>query len=105
MKMLSASRRSRWVSRLLIDLRFARFLRTCHLQRAASALGCSASLGRSPSVTKTRILAAAALAAVLPSSAIAQAAQAPKPVSRADYIRTLDARFNTMDTNHDGKVS
>ncbi|MFL6765917.1 MAG: EF-hand domain-containing protein [Sphingomicrobium sp.] len=56
-------------------------------------------------MTKTRILAAAALAAVLPSSAIAQAAQAPKPVSRADYIRTLDTRFNTIDTNHDAKLS
>jgi Ca2+-binding EF-hand superfamily protein len=34
-----------------------------------------------------------------------QAQQPAKPVSRADFIKTLDARFNAIDANHDGKIS
>jgi Ca2+-binding EF-hand superfamily protein len=37
------------------------------------------------------------------SAALAQAA--PKPVSRADFVKTIDGRFNALDTNHDGKVT
>ena len=37
--------------------------------------------------------------------ASAAAAQQGKPVARADYIKTVDTRFNAIDTNHDGKVS
>src|SRR5437868_15486956 len=39
MKMLSASSRSRWVSRLVIGEAFARLRTTCHLRRAARGLG------------------------------------------------------------------
>jgi Ca2+-binding EF-hand superfamily protein len=48
----------------------------------------------------------AALAAALltpPSALLAQAA--PKPVSRADYLKAVDNRFASVDTNHDGKLS
>ena len=48
--------------------------------------------------------AAAALLLVPASIALAQAA-APKPISRTDYVKSIDARFNAMDTNHDGVVS
>ena len=43
-------------------------------------------------------------AALLPLST-SQAQQPPKPVSRADYLKSVDVRFNNMDTNHDGKVT
>jgi Ca2+-binding EF-hand superfamily protein len=48
-------------------------------------------------------LASAAVLLVLGSAALAQAA--PKPVSRADFMKTLDGRFNAVDANHDGKIS
>jgi Ca2+-binding EF-hand superfamily protein len=35
----------------------------------------------------------------------ADAQSAPKPIARADYVKTLDTRFNTIDANHDGKIS
>jgi Ca2+-binding EF-hand superfamily protein len=38
-------------------------------------------------------------------AAVPAAAQVPKPISRADYMKTVDARFNNVDTNHDGKLS
>jgi hypothetical protein len=39
-------------------------------------------------------------------AAVANAqAQQPKPISRADYVKTVDARFNALDANHDGKVT
>jgi hypothetical protein len=44
-------------------------------------------------------------AAGLGSAAVAQGAQGPRPVARADYIKTIDARFNAMDTNHDKSLS
>ena len=50
-----------------------------------------------------RVLTLAA-AAILFTSGSALFAQA-KPVSRGEYINTLNGRFNTMDTNHDGSVS
>lgn len=46
----------------------------------------------------------AAAVLLLPSS-IVFAQAAPKPVSRVDYVKSVDARFNAMDTNHDGIVS
>ena len=52
-------------------------------------------------MTKFLILALAAV--TLGSAAAAQ--NAPKPISRADYTKIVSNRFNTMDTNHDGKVS
>jgi len=52
-------------------------------------------------VTRHLILACAAMA--LSSAAAAQTA--PKPISRADYVKTVDARFNVIDANHDGKVT
>jgi hypothetical protein len=32
-------------------------------------------------------------------------AQQQKPIARADYVRTVETRFNMLDTNHDGKIS
>jgi Ca2+-binding EF-hand superfamily protein len=47
-----------------------------------------------------------AFAAFLLAPASAASAQAgPRPISRADYVKTIDTRFAAMDTNHDGKVS
>ena len=51
----------------------------------------------------SKLLAAAV--AVVPLSAGAQGLQQPKPVSRTDFVKSIDARFNQMDTNHDGKVT
>lgn len=52
-------------------------------------------------MTRFQILACAA--AAIGSAAAAQTA--PKPVSRADYIKVIDTRFNTIDANHDDKVT
>jgi len=52
-------------------------------------------------VTRFHILACAAMAV----SAAASAQTAPKPIARADYIKTVDDHFNGADTNHDGFVS
>ncbi len=44
--------------------------------------------------------------AALASTAFAQAnAPAPKPVARADFVKSVDSRFNAIDTNHDGFIS
>jgi hypothetical protein len=52
-------------------------------------------------VTSHHLFACAAIAL----SAAAAAQTAPKPVSRADYIKSIDARFSQVDTNHDGKLT
>jgi 5-hydroxyisourate hydrolase-like protein (transthyretin family) len=52
-------------------------------------------------VTTHRFLACAAIAF----STAAAAQTAPKPVSRADFVKAIDARFNLVDTNHDGKLT
>jgi Ca2+-binding EF-hand superfamily protein len=52
-------------------------------------------------VTRYPFLACAAIAV----STAGSAQTAPKPVSRADYIKSIDARFNLVDTNHDGKLT
>jgi hypothetical protein len=52
---------------------------------------------------RSHILAAAML--VTSSSVFAQAAPAPKPVARADFLKNVDSRFNTVDANHDGNVT
>ena len=52
-------------------------------------------------MTPFQILACAA--AALGSSAAAQTA--PKPIGRAEYLKTVDGRFNLADTNHDGFIS
>jgi Ca2+-binding EF-hand superfamily protein len=44
-------------------------------------------------------------AAMLATGSAASAQQPTKPVSRADYLKNVDARFNAADTNHDGKIS
>lgn len=54
-------------------------------------------------MTKTLLIAAAAVLPLTPS--MAQSPQAAKPINRTDYIKTVDAHFNQMDTNHDGKVT
>jgi hypothetical protein len=48
--------------------------------------------------------AAAAVAAVALGSA-ASAQNAPKPVARGDYIKTIDGHFANIDANHDGSLS
>jgi Ca2+-binding EF-hand superfamily protein len=56
-------------------------------------------------MVKSLILIWAAPAIALGSPANSQAPAAPKPVSRADFIKKLDAQFNALDTNHDGSVT
>jgi Ca2+-binding EF-hand superfamily protein len=47
----------------------------------------------------------ASAAAALGSAALAQSAPAPKPIARADYLKTVDGHFASMDANHDGVVT
>lgn len=57
-------------------------------------------------MTKTLFLAAAVTAAVLSiGAAAAQAPQQARPITRGEFVKNLDNRFNQMDTNHDGKVT
>jgi hypothetical protein len=85
---------------MVIGQPFARLAATCHLRCGARALGLANLSGVRP-VTRYPFLACAAIAF----SAAATAQTAPKPVSRADYIKAIDARFNLVDTNHDGKLT
>jgi Ca2+-binding EF-hand superfamily protein len=55
-------------------------------------------------VTKTILLLVSAAWLLAPAGPAA-AQQAAKPVSRADFLKTLDTRFNAIDTNHDGKIT
>ena len=50
-----------------------------------------------------RFTIAAAMLVVIGSAAAAQ--NAPKPVSRTDYVKNLDNNFARIDTNHDGSIS
>src|SRR5579883_1792162 len=44
-------------------------------------------------------------AALLPLGAVrAQAPQAPKPINRAEFLRSVDARFKQIDAKHNGKL-
>ena len=52
-------------------------------------------------MNRFQILACATIAL----GAAASAQNAPKPVSRGDYLKIVDGRFNNADTNHDGFVS
>ena len=52
---------------------------------------------------KSLAIAAAAAAVLVASAAAAQ--NAPKPVSRTDYLKNLDNRFAQVDSNHDGFLS
>jgi Ca2+-binding EF-hand superfamily protein len=52
---------------------------------------------------KKPVLFASSLLVSLASGAAAQ--NAGKPVSRADYMKSVDSRFAMVDTNHDGKIS
>jgi hypothetical protein len=47
----------------------------------------------------------AAPALALASAAVGQSAPAPKPISRADVVKRLDAQFGALDANHDGSVT
>jgi Ca2+-binding EF-hand superfamily protein len=51
----------------------------------------------------TRLQILACLGIALGTAAAAQ--NAPKPVSRADFIKTGDSQFSGADTNHDGFMS
>ena len=46
----------------------------------------------------------AALAAALASAAFGQANTA-KPISRAQLVKSVDTRFGSIDSNHDGKIT
>lgn len=46
-----------------------------------------------------------AVAAALLSAGTPALAQAQKPLAKTDFIKNVDARFNAMDTNHDGVVT
>ncbi len=39
------------------------------------------------------------------SPALGQAAAAPKPVSKAEYLKIVDGRFGGIDANHDGVIT
>jgi len=53
-----------------------------------------------------RLLPLACASATIALAATVDAqAQQQKPVSRADYVKTVDGRFNQIDSNHDGKIS
>jgi Ca2+-binding EF-hand superfamily protein len=54
-------------------------------------------------VNKSLILAPALTLLVLVSPALGQTPS--KPVARADYLKSVDARFNGIDSNHDGKLT
>ena len=54
---------------------------------------------------RSLILLWAAPALVLGSAARGQAPAAPKPVSRADFVKSVDTRFAAIDANHDGYLS
>jgi Ca2+-binding EF-hand superfamily protein len=56
-------------------------------------------------VIKRLLFISSAAALSFGSAALAQNAAQPKPVSRADFVKNIDGRFNTIDTNHDGKVT
>ena len=51
----------------------------------------------------TRFLILSMTGLALGSAAAAQTA--PKPIARGDYIKLLNTRFSTVDTNHDGNIS
>lgn len=50
-------------------------------------------------------LVVAAVAFLPLAAAGAQAPQSPKPISRTDYLKSVDARFNQIDADHDGTIS
>ena len=55
---------------------------------------------------KSQSFAFAATLMAIASPALGQAAgNAPKPVSKADYLKTIDSRFGAIDTNHDGIIT
>src|SRR5437868_12432894 len=102
MKMLSASRRSRWVR--VIGTAICPLASNLSLaaRKAEPRLHATA---REGAMIKTLFLATAAAVLPLTAAAAAQAPQQPKPVNRTDYIKAVDAHFNQLDANHDGKVT
>jgi hypothetical protein len=56
-------------------------------------------------MVRSLILIWAAPVAALTSPASGQAPPAPKPISRADFVKRADTQFNTIDANHDGSLS
>jgi Ca2+-binding EF-hand superfamily protein len=64
-----------------------------------------------PVFIRFSLIAATAIATAVPGVQMAEAqtakpaAQAPKPISKADYTKNVDARFNTLDINHDNVLS
>lgn len=56
-------------------------------------------------MNRNQILAPVLSMLVLASPAFGQAGGPAKPISRADYLKTVDNRFSALDSNHDGKVT
>ncbi|MFL6720743.1 MAG: EF-hand domain-containing protein [Sphingomonas sp.] len=56
-------------------------------------------------MTRSLTFACAAIFGVSSTAALAQAAPAGKPISRSAYMGTVEARFATVDTNHDGVIT
>jgi Ca2+-binding EF-hand superfamily protein len=56
-------------------------------------------------VIRSFILAVGAASLALGAGAYAQAGNGAKPVPRADFVKSVDARFAAVDTNHDGTLS
>lgn len=54
---------------------------------------------------KRPLLAAALIGLGTAATAQAPAAQPPKSVTRAEYMKGADERFASIDTNHDGSIS
>lgn len=54
-----------------------------------------------------RLFVIAGCTAAIASAAFAQAnaPAAPKPISKSDFVKTIDGKFNEIDTNHDGFIS
>src|SRR5206468_1081586 len=77
--------------------RFARFAATCHLRAVLKPLRSAHLVGDRTMMTSSVFLVAAAV----------MMTQAPpqKPLARADLIKNINTHFQTIDTNHDGKVS
>src|SRR5689334_1410904 len=99
MKMLSASSRPRWVRALLIANAVCPLGRILSLaaERRRPRLGTTA--GRMN--MRTLILACAAILAVQAAPGLAQ----QKPITRADALKVIDAKFAASDANHDGFLS
>jgi Ca2+-binding EF-hand superfamily protein len=52
-----------------------------------------------------KVMIVACAAAILAQGSAAIAQNQPKPVTRGEFVKSLDSRFAAIDTNHDGAIS